>query len=47
MLVLLIAGLLAGAAPSPLEMARDQQDRGALVLTGPANHGTDDVEGDW
>ena len=30
MLVLLIAGLLAGAAPSPLEMARDQQDRGAL-----------------
>jgi tetratricopeptide (TPR) repeat protein len=30
MLVLLIAGLMAGAAPSPLEMARDQQDRGAL-----------------
>jgi tetratricopeptide (TPR) repeat protein len=30
MLVLLIAGLFAGAAPSPLEMARDQQDRGAL-----------------
>jgi tetratricopeptide (TPR) repeat protein len=30
MLVLLIAGLMAGAAPSPLEMARDQQDRGSL-----------------
>jgi tetratricopeptide (TPR) repeat protein len=30
MLVLLIAGLMAGAAPSPLEMARDQQDRGTL-----------------
>ena len=30
MLVLLIAGFMAVAAPSPLEMARDQQDRGAL-----------------
>ena len=30
MLVLLIAGLLAGAAPSALELARDQQDRPAL-----------------
>ncbi len=30
MLVLLIASLLAGVAPSPLEIARDQQDRAAL-----------------
>jgi tetratricopeptide (TPR) repeat protein len=30
MLVLLIAGFLAAAAPSPLDIARDQQDRSAL-----------------
>jgi tetratricopeptide (TPR) repeat protein len=30
MLVFLMAGLLAAAAPSPLEMARDKQDRPAL-----------------
>jgi len=30
MLVLLLAGFLAAATPSPLEMARDMQDRGAL-----------------
>src|SRR5579863_8104869 len=30
MLVLLMAGFVAAAAPSPLEMARDRQDRAAL-----------------